>query len=82
MGPGSPRWKQRAFYDFVKDLAPESLGITVARVSIYETVTRGDEDAYVGDVLYRELSETDAASWGAAFADLIAARAASHDPGS
>lgn len=28
-GAGSPRWKQRAFYDFIKDLSPFVLDILV-----------------------------------------------------
>lgn len=39
MGPGSARWKQRAFYDFMKDslnlIFPE---IKLVRISIYETI--------------------------------------------
>lgn len=36
--PGSPRWKQRAFYDFMKDLLPTICGTTLARVSIWDDV--------------------------------------------
>ena len=35
---GSPRWKQRAFYDFVKDLSPLIIGVPVARISIWDRV--------------------------------------------
>lgn len=35
-GAGAPRWKQRAFYDFLKDLAPLALGLPVARLAIWE----------------------------------------------
>jgi hypothetical protein len=36
---GAPRWKQRAFYDAMKDTLPTSgLALTFARVSIYDTV--------------------------------------------
>jgi hypothetical protein len=33
-GNGAPRWKQRAFYDFVKDLSPLLMDTKVARLSI------------------------------------------------
>ncbi|MBI4322365.1 MAG: hypothetical protein HY675_28060 [Chloroflexi bacterium] len=36
--PGSPRWKQRAFYDFLKDLAPVLMGTSVARIAIWDMV--------------------------------------------
>jgi hypothetical protein len=36
---GAPRWKQRAFYDAMKDTATEAgLAIAMSRVSIYDTV--------------------------------------------
>jgi hypothetical protein len=36
---GGPRWKQRAFYDAMKDTAPAvGMGLAVARVSIYDNV--------------------------------------------
>lgn len=37
-GVGPSRWKQRAFYDFVKDLSPLLLGITVSRVSVWDWI--------------------------------------------
>jgi hypothetical protein len=37
-GPGSPRWRQRAFYDAVKDLSPLTIGVTVARIAIWDEV--------------------------------------------
>ncbi|HGF4015342.1 TPA: hypothetical protein ACF6X2_003511 [Burkholderia cenocepacia] len=49
--PGAPRWKQRAFYDFLKDLAPEMVGTRVARVSIWDTVTVGSASVLLGDIL-------------------------------
>jgi len=36
--PGAPRWKQRAFFDFLKDLAPAITGTRVARISIWDAV--------------------------------------------
>ena len=37
-GNGSPRWRQRAFYDFVKDMAPLLCNISVIRISIYDSL--------------------------------------------
>jgi hypothetical protein len=36
--PGSPRWKQRAFYDFLKDLAPLCGIGSLARVSVWDEI--------------------------------------------
>ncbi len=45
-GNGSPRWKQRAFYDFCRDLYSTAFGIPVYRFSIYdEIVFRGGKIA-------------------------------------
>jgi len=35
---GAPRWKQRAFYDCIKDLAPLMLGINVVRIAIWDII--------------------------------------------
>ena len=35
-GNGSPRWKQRAFYDFCRDIFAVSGGMPVYRLAIYE----------------------------------------------
>lgn len=35
-GNGSSRWKQRAYYDFVKDIASMIIDIPVIRISIYD----------------------------------------------
>jgi hypothetical protein len=37
-GNGAPRWKQRAFYDFVKDLTPLLLKVNLVRISIWDHV--------------------------------------------
>lgn len=50
-GGGAPRWKQRAFYDFVKDLSPLLLGVRVARVSVWDGVPDGASERTVADVL-------------------------------
>lgn len=36
---GPSRWKQRAFYDYLKDLAPLLLRVRVARISIWDDVS-------------------------------------------
>lgn len=70
-GAGAPRWKQRALYDFMKDLAPlVGLG-AVARVSVWEVVSVGGTEVSV-DTLLRE---GPGAAGAAALADLVAARA-------
>jgi hypothetical protein len=40
-GHGSPRWKQRAFYDFVKDLSPLLLGVKMVRIAVWDRVNDG-----------------------------------------
>lgn len=50
-GGGAARWKQRAFYDFVKDLAPLAIGMPVARLSIWDTVVCDGRAITVGDLL-------------------------------
>jgi hypothetical protein len=40
-GKGAPRLKQRAFYDFVKDLTPLVLGEPLVRVAVWDTVEVG-----------------------------------------
>ena len=50
-GNGSSRWKQRAFYDFLKDVASLVEGKPLIRISIYETVCVNSEDRCVGDLL-------------------------------
>jgi hypothetical protein len=70
-GGGSPRWKQRAFYDFVKDLAPACLSLSVARLSIYDEMTCGSRILSVGDVLVDGLDGSEADLWAAAIADRV-----------
>lgn len=50
-GNGSSRWKQRAFYDFVKDFSPSLVGVTVVRLSIWDTIVDQGEPKRLGDVL-------------------------------
>lgn len=50
-GSGAPRWKQRAFYDFVKDLSPLLTDVTVVRVSVWDTVLESGRWRAVEDIL-------------------------------
>jgi len=49
--PGSPRWKQRAFYDFLKDLSPIICAAPLARVSVWDDVLVNGVNAQVNQVL-------------------------------
>jgi len=50
-GQGAPRWKQRAFYDFVKDAMP-LLGLgTLVRISIWDEVTAQSNTLSVAQLL-------------------------------
>lgn len=48
---GSPRWKQRAFYDFVKDLTPLLLQLPLARISVWDSISIGDRQISVNRAL-------------------------------
>ncbi|WP_019972486.1 hypothetical protein [Mycobacterium sp. 141] len=37
-GAGSPRWKQRALYDAMRDIAAVGLGVRLARLAVYDVV--------------------------------------------
>lgn len=50
-GRGSPRWKQRAFYDFVKDLSPILIGIKVVRIAIWDKVIFNKAEVLLKDIL-------------------------------
>jgi hypothetical protein len=45
-GNGSPRWKQRAFYDFLKDFIPILFKTPVIRLSIYDLLSDGSGYTY------------------------------------
>jgi hypothetical protein len=51
--PGSSRWKQRAFYDFLKDLCSLASGFRLARLSIWDAVVVGNKQLFINDVLLR-----------------------------
>ena len=50
-GNGAPRWKQRAFYDFVKDITPLILGVDVVRISIWDQLIEHGSAKTVGESL-------------------------------
>ena len=58
-GFGSPRWKQRAFYDFLKDISYLVTSIPVVRLSIYDTVDYGGRKYELGDLLEGNYSMSD-----------------------
>jgi hypothetical protein len=62
-GNGSPRWRQRAFYDFVKDLTPLLLGISVVRISIWDNVKVNGESILIKNVLRRVDCNAGQAIW-------------------
>lgn len=49
---GAPRWKQRALYDAMKDVAAATRRVRLARVSIYDEV----DGIRLDDILYRRAS--------------------------
>lgn len=50
-GNGAPRWKQRAFYDFVKDLSNLLVGVKVVRVAIWDRLRAGGTTTTVKELL-------------------------------
>lgn len=59
-GNGSPRWKQRAFYDFVKDLSPLIIGVPVARISIWDEIIYNEQKVLIKDILENDVNAFDA----------------------
>jgi hypothetical protein len=53
--PGAPRWKQRAFYDFLKDMAPTLTETPVARIAIWDDVEVDGARMQVKQVLDRQV---------------------------
>lgn len=66
----APRWRQRALYDFMKDLSPLVLGLPMARIAIYDEV----QDAH-GVRSVAAILKSPAADSGLALASLIRQRA-------
>jgi len=54
-GNGSPRWKQRAFYDFVKDFNPILYGVPMVRISIWDKIQVNGSTFNVGQILDNEM---------------------------
>ena len=50
-GNGSSRWRQRAFYDFLRDVGQYVGGYKLTRISIYQRI----EDKTIGEILERGL---------------------------
>lgn len=50
-GNGSSRWKQRAFYDFLKDITQLTEKTPLIRISIYDTICINGDERLVGDLL-------------------------------
>lgn len=48
---GSPRWKQRAYYDFVKDFSVVLCGVQVIRLSIWDTLEDSGKTRSLLDIL-------------------------------
>jgi hypothetical protein len=75
-GDGAPRWKQRAFYDFVKDLAPIALGLRVVRISVWDTITASEGGYRVGELLDRiRRTPQEVHEWSLALVTMIKERA-------
>lgn len=52
-GDGSSRWRQRAFYDFLRDVGQYVGSYKLIRISIYQRI----EDKTIGEILERELTK-------------------------
>lgn len=63
-GNGSPRWKQRAFYDFVKDVSYLVTNIHVVRLSIYDIVDYQTCKFKLGDLLENDNTISEYAAQG------------------
>lgn len=56
-GNGSPRWKQRAFYDFCKDFAGKVNDMPIFRLSVYDSIDSGDFEITLGKALDQNRKE-------------------------
>jgi hypothetical protein len=72
-GSGAPRWKQRAFYDFIKDLAPLTLQLSLSRLAVWDRIEVGDVTRTVDQVLmqYAAGALREERAWAAALLDRI-----------
>jgi hypothetical protein len=50
-GNGSSRWKQRAFYDFLKDILSLAEETPLIRISVYDTVCVKGKERRIGNLL-------------------------------
>lgn len=48
---GSPRWRQRAFYDYLRDVFAKVYKIHILRVSIYDRIVANGKVKSVGNIL-------------------------------
>jgi hypothetical protein len=60
-GNGSPRWKQRAFYDYLRDISPLIIGMRLARISIWETLLVEDAEVTVAEILDSQIMKASGA---------------------
>jgi len=51
---GSPRWKQRAYYDFIKDCYAQFIGIPIIRISVYDTINMNNIGNFISDNLFQK----------------------------
>lgn len=54
-GNGSSRWKQRAFYDFCRDLYAKEFGFRLVRLSIYDEISTSSGKVELGIALEKGL---------------------------
>ena len=72
----SPRWKQRAFYDFINDLTPMVLRFNLSRISVWDSVVFSNMKRSVRDVLMANLSLEESQGWGRTLLTLVTSRMA------
>jgi len=63
-GNGSPRWKQRAFYDFFKDMSYLVTNIPIVRLSIYDVIDYRGRKYALGDLLESDYTISEDAAVG------------------
>ena len=56
-GNGSPRWKQRAFYDYLRDLYSMIYKIPLLRISVYDKIHIKKQLKVVGSILSEACSD-------------------------
>jgi hypothetical protein len=57
VGNGSPRWKQRAFYDYLRDLYSMIYKIPLIRISVYDKIQINKQSKTVSRILSETLSD-------------------------